>query len=1329
MKRFYRILTIVFIIVASALKAGAILNTRLFNSKDIVSSGYSNLCLDRDGYLWIGTPYGLLRFDGCNFDKYLHDEKSDTSLSDNRIMKILCDVKGRLWVATCEGLNLYDPLSDSFRRISLPDKEHYGYIFDLLQTTSGDIVFMVSGVGPYILDFSSGNPTAVKFMPQIKKLEEVNTIAESTKGEIIGGTHSGDIVAVAPNGHVRSIHLADTYIKILTRDSDGNFFIATTTKAWRWNIADGSFTPVSISEPYNPVLDCATLTGDGKILVGTVGRGVFVLDRGSDELKPYRELTNPVIDISRARISAISEDPLGNLWLGSSHQGILMFPRSEITVNFVNISRAVPGYSGGRTTVAVSPASEAIWVGLDDGRLISVDEYGNRLSVFRLGGGITSMTTARSGNLYLGVDNHGLFEFSPATGNIRQLASVRGNYLASGVAEDPQGNVYLGIHGDGVIKYDPASGQYSWLLDNDGSRRFLWPSSLFCDSKGRIWIGMFGGLSVYDPSSGKSTNVSEMHPVMIKGVHLSMAEDRNGNIWDATSSGLYIIRPSDYSYRRLTTNEGLADNYVSNVIFDTSGNAWIGTHNGINRVDSGFNIVPFYGRNDMSDNDYFSSVISSDRSRLLFSGEKGVTILDPAKLSAPALPDRKIFISGIFLNNSKVNSTTLNGSGRNVISGVAANPEKIHLSYRDNSLALRLSTKDFRETDNIVFQWRVKGVADDWISTVPGSGMINLPHFQPGHYILEIRATENGAFSDITSVEISVTPPWYLSPWAKALYIILLCVLILLVIRLIRHKNDEKVNDEKIKFFINISHEVRSPLTLILSPLEHIMKKEHDPETTKNLNLIHRNANRILALINQLLDIRKIDKGKMKISCTETELVGFTSELVDIFKPQAEEKHLTLSFAGNCVSDEKVNVWIDRNNFDKVLVNLITNAIKYTPENGRIDVAVRSGRDSGFGDYAEISVTDTGIGLDEKNVDRLFDRFYQGKFNRGTTPLGFGIGLDLCKQLVELHHGVITAANRPDGRGSCFTVRIPLGHSHLAQDEIEDNDVAGASRNVMPRGAAVAAETPSKKSRRYSSLHILVADDDPEIRDYITDALSSFGRVTAVTNGREALRTVNETDIDIVISDIMMPETDGLTLLKTLKSNVSTNHIPVVLLSSKNETADRTAGWEKGADAYIAKPFSIAELQSIIDSLIDNRLRLRGKFSGAQQQDGKIDTPELKGNDKVLIDKIVQVINENLDDSGLNVERLCQEVGLSRAHLNRKMKELLGLTPSDFIRNIRLGKACELLRQPDVDISQIAYSIGFSSQPHFSTAFRRFTGLSPSEYRTKNGSQPAQQHK
>lgn len=1319
---FYRLLTVLLFAMAAAVNADAIQNTRLFNSNEFVSSTYGGFCLDKNGYLWIGTQYGLLRFDGINIDKYLHDENSDTSLSDNRILKVLYDSEDRMWIATCEGLNLYNPQTDSFTRITLPGLNLYGYISDICQTAKGDIIFMVSGFGLYILDFSSGEPTAVRFMPQIDSTIAINTLAVTDRDELVAGNHAGDIMRISANGQAKTFKLSDSYIRIVLRDDDGYFFVSTTTEAWRWNTRTDEFTPVRTPGNMKPVFQCAVKDSNGDILVGSIGSGVFRLDKSTNELLPYHELNNPITNLNKTRISTIYEDSVGNLWMGCSHQGLIMVPKKPITLNFVNISRAITDYSGGKTNIAMFPGSDEIWIGLDDGRLISVNEYGKLLSSHRFGGGISSMKASDSGKLYLGIDNHGLYELTPATGAIRQLVSVGGNYLANALTEDQQGNVYLGIVGEGVVKVNPATGERIWLHDKEGNNKFRWTSSLFCDSRNRIWIGMFGALSIYDNATGNLTYLSERHPQMIKGVHNNIAEDSHGNIWDATSNGLFIINPTDLTYERLTPNEGLSDINVSTIVFDADGNAWVGTHDGLNRVDSDFNVIPFYGKNDMSDSDYFSAAASSDRSKLLFSGEKGITILEPAKLKKPMF-EREIFISGIDLNGKRINCTTLNASGEKVMTDMKSNPDNLRLSFKDNSLVLRMSAKDFSDTDNLVFQWRIPGVVDDWASTAPGSGIIVLPHLQSGSHLLELRATENGLYSDVKTVRISVSYPWYLSTPAKIIYFLLICAFIALAWRVMKHKNAERVNEEKIKFFINISHEIRSPLTLILSPLERIMKKDHDAETTKNLNAIHRNANRILGLINQLLDIRKIDKGKMQIQCAETEFISFTRELVDIFKPQAEEKEINLNFEVADPDLTRLEVWIDRNNFDKVLVNLISNAIKYTPVGGEITVAVNRVTDMTAGDYAEVTVKDTGIGLDEKNIGHIFDRFYQGKFNNGDIPLGFGIGLDLCRLLVELHNGSITAANRTDRRGSIFTVRIPVGQDSADSQQAQDSGIESATpvRTLKPQPELTAGNPQTvRRNRQNPSSKILIVDDDAEIRTFLSDILSGLGKVTEAINGEEAMRSIMESQPDVIISDVVMPGMDGLTLLKTLKSNVDTNHIPVILLSSKNDVADRMAGWDKGADGYMGKPFNVDELQAMVDNLIDNRLRLRGKFSGTQEQDGKIETPELKGNDKTLIDKIVTEINDHLEDPNLNVEKLCQEVGLSRAHLNRKMKELFGLTPSEFIRNVRLRKACELLRQPDVDISQIAYSVGFSSQPHFSTAFKRFTGVSPTEYRQKN---------
>lgn len=1294
--------------------------TRLYNDRDIVTSRYGGFCVDGDGYLWIGTQYGLLRFDGTNFYRYIYDEESETSLSDNRINKILRDSDNRMWVATCEGLNLYDSYNDNFRQIPLPSLSHKGYISDICQLSSGDIVFMVAGVGLYVIDFSSGEPVAVKFMPQIEVSSTLNTLAESPKGDLLAGNHAGEIVKIAPNGQSEIFKVDDSYIKILLADNDGNIFVSTTTKAWLWDMADYSFREIQIPEGKHPVLDNATLTKKGEILVGTLGNGLYSFDRSSMQLKPYTDLNNPFVDLDRSRISTVYGDSLGNLWLGCSHQGVILAPNIPSLFNFISIAKSLPDYNGGTTRVAVTPANNDIWVGLDDGRLLLVDDYNVR-PVHDFKAKIGSMIVSSRGTLYIGIENNGLYEFIPSDHSVRQLITHKGSYMVPALAEGPDGNIYIAVHGEGILKFNPVTKEVTAVKGKDGKLSCNWTSALLTDSRGRIWIGKYGGISVYDPATGEHTSISDLHPAMIKGVHNTITEDPDGNIWAATSNGLYIINPDDYSYRRLTKKEGLCDSNVSTIAFDSDGNAWVGTHDGVNRIDKDFKVTVFYGKNDIADSDYFSVASNlGGVKRLIFSGENGLTLINPEVLKTPPPEGDSFFISNIQLNGAKVTPVTLSSNGHKILND--KDKDHISISYRDYSLVLFLASKDFKPTDNTTYQWRVKDLADDWVSAPAGSGMIALPHLDPGNHTLEIRAMENGLITPAKTVRISVDSPWYLTTFAKLFYLVIFLLLIILLWRLVKHKNSEQINEEKIKFFINISHEIRSPLTLILGPLERIMKKSHDPETVKDLNAIHRNANRILALINQLLDIRKMEKGKMELDCSETEIISFTNDLVDIFRPQSEEKHITLNFSTSNPELKHLNVWIDRNNFDKVLVNLLTNAIKYTPEGGEIDIEVGKGYDSSMGDYAEITVTDTGIGLEEKNLPHLFDRFYQGKFNKGSMPLGFGIGLDLCRLLVELHNGTITAANRTDTKGSRFTVRIPLRPRNAVKKEIAVSPIPETTteerKRILNQDTAlpqIAAE--QKKTRKMTSMKILVVDDDTEIRSYLADVLSNIGKVSEAVDGEDALRKVMELHPDLIISDVVMPEMDGLQLLKTLKTNVTTNHIPVILLSSKNDVADRMAGWDKGADGYLGKPFNINELQALIDNLIDNRLRLRGKFSGIQEQDSKIETPVLKGNDTVLIDKIVSEINDHLEDPNLNVEKLCQEVGLSRAHLNRKMKELFGLTPSEFIRNMRLRKACDLLRQGDVDISQIAYSVGFISQPHFSTAFKRFTGFSPSEYR------------
>ena len=441
----------------------------------------------------------------------------------------------------------------------------------------------------------------------------------------------------------------------------------------------------------------------------------------------------------------------------------------------------------------------------------------------------------------------------------------------------------------------------------------------------------------------------------------------------------------------------------------------------------------------------------------------------------------------------------------------------------------------------------------------------------------------------------------------------------------------------------------------------------------------------------------------MHLHCQKTQLREFLNGIISLYRFNAEERNIALSLQEDASLNDangKLPVWIDRINFDKVISNLLSNAMKYTFNGGTITLIM--GKDE---KNAIIKVQDTGIGLKEEKTDRLFDRFYQGNNSSDLHIEGTGIGLNLCKAFVEMHGGKIKAYNRTDGiKGSCFEVTIPLGKEHLKPEEILNEE---EDRNI---------ESTGKRTQANRNFNILIVDDDAEIAHYIKTELSDWYRFEHASNGKEGLKMLLTGKYDLVISDVMMPEMDGVTMLKKIKGNSNVSDIPVILLTSKSEVENRLEGLRKGADAFLAKPFNMEELHILIDNLVDNVRRIRGKYSGAQGQKAKIEQIKVKGNNDALMERVMKYMNEHLADPDLNVEKLTEDVGISRAQLHRKLKEIAGVSAGEFIRNLRLEQAARLIEEGQINITQVAYSVGFCNQTHFSTVFKKHYGMSPSEY-------------
>jgi DNA-binding response OmpR family regulator/two-component sensor histidine kinase len=519
--------------------------------------------------------------------------------------------------------------------------------------------------------------------------------------------------------------------------------------------------------------------------------------------------------------------------------------------------------------------------------------------------------------------------------------------------------------------------------------------------------------------------------------------------------------------------------------------------------------------------------------------------------------------------------------------------------------------------------------------------------------------------------------------------------------------------DAKLRFFMNISHEIRTPMTLILAPLQSLIKQDTDAHRRGVYETIRRNAERILGLINQMMDLRKIDKGQMQMHMRETDLVSFISDIYELFAQQAKNKNVQFHF--DC-KEERIMAWIDRGNFDKIIINILSNAFKFTPTGGEIRIRLTASEKE-----AVISVYDNGEKIPEDKLERIFERFYQSPSSANDRNIGTGIGLDLTRSLVELHHGSIEAHNNDKGPGCEFTVTIPLGNEHLTAEEIvtEEEETEKTPESIITEEEQLPEEeemTSTELPKMGKRQKVVIVEDDSEIRDYLTEALSNDYDITGCENGKEGLAAVLKQMPDLVISDVMMPEMDGTTLCSKLKTNNATNHIPVILLTAKSREEDQLEGLEMGADAYIVKPFNMDILRRTIVNLIHSHHTLELKFGRNDQLEELVDDIKVKSPDEKLLERVMTAINHHLNNTELSVDKIADEVGISRVHLHRKMKELTGQTPHDFIRNIRMKKAASLLASGDMNVSEVMYACGFSNAASFSTVFKKMYGMSPREY-------------
>lgn len=878
----------------------------------------------------------------------------------------------------------------------------------------------------------------------------------------------------------------------------------------------------------------------------------------------------------------------------------------------------------------------------------------------------------------------GIYEYDWKHQTYRLLLPANGLSL-DGMQVDAAGNIYFASPGNGLYVWNRKSGKMTqYLMDDKRPHKTIcnnWISEIRLDSRGWLWCATANGVSCMDTKTGYF-DIILSRPLLEGKTCYSTLELSDGKIAIATEMGLYLYDRKKQQTTPWPHSESISGLRIYSLKKDARGNLWMSTAQGIWCYDSkAKSFFSFEKGNGLLTKEYLAGVAGSTPDGVIcYGNSEGLTYFRPSQVK-----DYNEKMSAIYLSE-----VLLDGKMAPFIGDNLSVPSDF------KSIVLNFSLLDYQSVGNIVFQYRING--GKWISNAAGDNSFNFTGLSYGHYRIEVRTYCNGKYSIYNKViKLNVLAPWYLTVWAKLIYLILVLGFMAAVIFIYLHKKKRDLEEAKMQFLINATHDIRSPLTLIMEPLKKLKERLGNAEEYhEDIDTMDRNAQRLLTLVNQILDKRRLDKHQMNLSCRETNLVEFSRGLVSLFTYNANLRGINIRLE---MPETPVNAWIDRNKLDKAIANLLSNAFKYTPNGGEIIFRIEK-QDK----KVLLYVIDSGKGLG-KNDDAktLFERFYQGKNSADMHLGGSGIGLNLCRSIVRLHGGDVYAHNREDGKsGACFIIELPLGKEHLKNNQIYSDN--RDTKKKQQRGAA------SRNSK------ILLVDDDIEICRYLKSELSDWYRFVICNNGKEALKQLLSGDFDLVVSDVVMPEMDGITLLRNIKGNANISHVPVIMLTSKSEISDRLEGIKLGADAYLAKPFSLEELHLTIDNLIDNVRRLKGKFTGALKQDDKVEKVEVKGYDEELMERIMKVVNENLSDSDFNVEKMCDEVGVSRTQLHRKLKEMTGVPTSEFLRNIRLNEAARLIREHKINITQVSYMVGFANNSHFSTAFKKYFGMSPTEY-------------
>ena len=1326
---------------------------RLYTSNSgLPSSQVHEIYQDSRGFIWISTENGLARFDGMDFRTFRFSRGKAEALASDLVPAVFEDSRGTLWVGTSRGLQIFDPDNSSFHSIDLTEPEYAPYVSDILEIktgpTSTELWVATSSQGIYILDPQTHERKEDRQDLLNRNLPSLfmNRIFQDSAGRVwLAGETSGLSVVDAASLQRASISIdEDIIVRGFAEDPDnGDILLGTMSGLFIYEAKQGRIRPSA--DPGARSCEAVSLlpnqanqrAGDKTYIVGTESQGLHIYDKATDRFREA-SLSRIPYDMSRWKIHDVMEDNQGNVWVGAYQTGVLVLPRSMYGFDYLSVGPS--GMYGQQhacaTSIVRNPADGSLWVGTDGGGILRVGKDGSRAFFTAANSGLTNdsvmaLTFDKYGTLWAATYLDGLFTYTPSTG-FRPFAdqdAIGSRNMVCLAYDADKDLLYAGTYGSGFSIISPASRKVEKAIPQD---QVKWVSALMIDRDGTLWLGTFNGPLCYNHEIGKILNYN-VGDVAIQARVYCFYEAENGVVWIGTGEGLTACDRVRGTTRFYSEADGLPNNIVGAIEGAGDGTLWISTSNGLSHLDpTSGTFTNYYAYDGLQGNEFhFGAAFRDTDGQLLFGGTGGVTLFYPQVVNQKPHEVPPVSFSKLTVQNQEVDYDA--SREVNILDKHITEATRIDLPNQKNTFSLEFAVLEYTNPRKIRFAYRLDHFDPDWRPASQLSRVATYTNLPAGRYTLTVKAYFDGnedAFSS-RSIKIRVRSPWYLTAWAFLCYALLLTAFILLLREVHRrrasHKKERKaseIKDLKLQMFTNISHEIRTPLTLLMSPLKQMREAEEDPHKKGQYNLMYRNSLRILRLVNQLMDMRKVDEGKMQLHFLETDIVYFIRDIMQSFDDMAVSRNIDLALES---ARNVENLWIDQGNFDKIVFNLLSNAFKHTPEGGRITIGVSAPKENrgtlreGIAEFVRMDITNSGSHLLEGDQEKIFERFFQSDVL--DAKIGSGVGLSLTKMLVELHHGRIEAYNTPEGVR--FSVYIPVGYDHLSELEMShtshhkdlytkyptSDDLAHSTEDLAFTPVADASDEEVK-----SRCNVVIVDDDSEIRGYLRNELRAKYNVKTFPDAASAWADISVQVPDVVVTDFKMEGMDGIELCEKIKHNPGTNHIAVILLTSSGDETTQQRSVDSGADRFLSKPLSIDLLMGTIANILAARETLRTKYTGSvsyDYSDVKVAAPG------ALQERVAEVIKKNLDNSDFGVDDLAREVGMSRVHLNRKLKEVAGISPSSLIKSTRMKQAAYLLVHDKVNISEVAYRVGFSTPSYFSSSFRDYFGMTPKEFVTK----------